>query len=84
MVSNNRRSAQVINDHLPIEEASGEYRSDRRRFGKMAAIIQGVISESIFFIWAVTYLLKNQSYMYKTNDETDLRLLLIIRRVTVK
>jgi hypothetical protein len=29
MMSNNHRSAPVINDHLPIEEASGEYSSDR-------------------------------------------------------
>jgi hypothetical protein len=36
-----------------------------------------------FFIWGVTYLLKNQSCMYKT-DGWDLRLLLITRRVTVK
>jgi hypothetical protein len=39
MTSNNRRSAPVINDHLPIEEASGEYSSDRKKIKKVAAII---------------------------------------------
>jgi hypothetical protein len=47
MMSNNRRSAPVINDHLPIEEASGEYSSDRKNLGKMAAIILQVRSRSI-------------------------------------
>jgi hypothetical protein len=42
MMSYNRRSAQVINDHLPIEEVSREYSSDRRNLEKMAAIIQKV------------------------------------------
>jgi hypothetical protein len=44
MMINNRRLAPVINDHLPIEEASGEYNSDHR---KIAAIIQQVISSLI-------------------------------------
>jgi hypothetical protein len=39
MMSNNRRSTTVINDHLPIEEASGEYSSDRKRLEKMVAIV---------------------------------------------
>jgi hypothetical protein len=39
MMSNNRRSTTVINDHLLIEEASGEYSSNRKRFEKMAAIV---------------------------------------------
>ncbi len=34
MMNNNRRSAPVINDHLPIEEASGEYSSNRRKLEK--------------------------------------------------
>jgi hypothetical protein len=84
MMSNNRRSAPVINDHLPIEETSGDYSSDRKRLEKIAAIILNVTSRWISSPWGVTYLLKNQLYMYKTMDETDLRLLLIIRRVTVK
>jgi len=46
-MSNNRRSKTVINDHLPIEETSGEYCSDRRRHEKMAAIILQVTSRSI-------------------------------------
>jgi hypothetical protein len=44
MMSNNRRSTMVINDHLPIEETSGEYSSDRKRLKKMAAIILQVTS----------------------------------------
>jgi hypothetical protein len=47
MMSNNRRSTMVINDHLPIEETSGEYSSDRNRLKKMAAIILQVTSRSI-------------------------------------
>jgi hypothetical protein len=47
MMSNNCRSASVINDHLPIEEASGEYSSDRKKLEKMAAIILQVKSRSI-------------------------------------
>jgi hypothetical protein len=46
-MSNNRRSATVINDHLPIEEASGEYSSDCKKLEKMAAIILQVTSQSI-------------------------------------
>jgi hypothetical protein len=34
MMSNNRRSAPVINIHLPIEEASEEYCSDRKKLEK--------------------------------------------------
>jgi hypothetical protein len=44
MMSKNRRSASWINDHLPIEEASGEYSSDRRKLEKMSAIIQQVMT----------------------------------------
>jgi hypothetical protein len=47
MMSNNRRSTKVINDHLPIEETSGEYSSDRKRLEKMAAITLQVTSQSI-------------------------------------
>jgi hypothetical protein len=47
MMSNNHRSTLVINDHLLIEEASGEYSSDRRKLLKMAAIIQQVMSRLI-------------------------------------
>jgi hypothetical protein len=48
MMRNNRRLAPVINDHLPIEEASRDYSSDRKKLGKMAAIILQVTSRSIF------------------------------------
>jgi hypothetical protein len=47
MMSNNRRSTTVINDHLPIEETSGEYSSDRKSLEKMAAIILQETSKSI-------------------------------------
>jgi hypothetical protein len=48
MMSNNRRSTPVINDHLPIEEPSGEYSSDRKKLEKIAAIILQVMSRLIF------------------------------------
>jgi hypothetical protein len=57
----------MINDHLLIEEACGEYSSDCRKLEKIVAIIQQVVSID-FFIWGVTYLLKNQSYMYKIDE----------------
>jgi hypothetical protein len=44
MMSTNRRSALVINDHLQIEESSWEFSSERRKLKKMAAIIQQVTS----------------------------------------
>jgi hypothetical protein len=47
MMSNNRKSTIVINDHLPMEETSGEYSSDRKRLEKMAARILQVTSRSI-------------------------------------
>jgi hypothetical protein len=48
MMSNNCRSAPVINNHLPIEEASGDYSSDPKKLEKMAAIILQVTSQLIF------------------------------------
>jgi hypothetical protein len=39
MMSNNCRSAPVINDHMPIDEASKEYSSDCIKLEKMVAII---------------------------------------------
>jgi hypothetical protein len=47
LMRKNHRSAPVINDHLPIEEASGEYSSDSKKLDKMAAIILQVTSRSI-------------------------------------
>jgi hypothetical protein len=47
MMSNNRRSTTVINDHLLIEGTSGKCRSDRKRLEQMAAIILQVMSRSI-------------------------------------
>jgi hypothetical protein len=44
MMSNNRRSAPVINDQLLLEETSGDYSSDRKRLEKSAAIILQVTS----------------------------------------
>jgi hypothetical protein len=46
-MSNNSSSAPMINDHLPIEEASGKYSSDHRKPEKMVAIIQQVTSQLI-------------------------------------
>jgi hypothetical protein len=61
-MSNNRRSAPVINDHLPIEEASGEYSSDRKKLEKIGGNHLASNVTIDFIIWGVTYLLKNQSY----------------------
>ncbi len=47
LMSNNCRSEPVINDHLPIEEASGEYSSDCKKLEKMATIILQVTSQLI-------------------------------------
>jgi hypothetical protein len=47
MMRNNCRLAPVINDHLSIKEASGEFSSDHRKPVKMAAINQQVTSRSI-------------------------------------
>jgi hypothetical protein len=55
----------MINDFLPIEEASGEYSSDRRKLFKNGGNYPANKVTIDFFIWGVTYLLKNQSY--KTN-----------------
>jgi hypothetical protein len=47
MMSNNRKSTTVINDHFLIEETSGEYSSDHKRLEKMVAIILQVTSRLI-------------------------------------
>jgi hypothetical protein len=54
---------------MPIEEAGREYSSDHKKLQKMAAIILQVTSQSISSSgeWGVTYLLKNESYKYKTD-----------------
>jgi hypothetical protein len=67
MMGNNRRSTMVINDHLPIEETSGEHSSDRKRIKKNGGNHPASNVTIDFFIWGVTYLLKNRSYMYKTD-----------------
>jgi hypothetical protein len=52
MTNNNRRSAPVINDHLPIEEAIGEYSSDRKtRTNGDNQPASNVTMD--FFIWGV-------------------------------
>jgi hypothetical protein len=83
MISNNRSSALVINDHLPIEEASQEYISDRRKLYKNGGNHLASDVMIIFFIWGVTYLLK----IYKT-DGWDWSAVATVathlRRVTVK
>jgi hypothetical protein len=67
MMSNNRRSAPVINDHLPIEEASGEYSSDHKKLLKNGGNHPASNVTIDFFVWGVTYFLKNRSYTYKTD-----------------
>jgi hypothetical protein len=66
MMSNNRRSAPVINDHLPIEkeaESTVLIAETRGNDGNHPASDIRID----FFIWGVTSLLKNQSYMHKTD-----------------
>jgi hypothetical protein len=60
MMSNNP----VINDHLPMEEASGKYNSNRKARKKGGNHPASNIAID-FFIRGVTYLLKNQSFMFK-------------------
>jgi hypothetical protein len=67
MTSNNRRTAPVINAHLPIGEASEEYSSDRKKTQKNGGNQSASNVTINFLIWGVTYILKNRSYMYK-ND----------------
>ncbi len=82
-MSYNRRSTPVINDHLLIEEVIGEYSSDCWKLEQIAAIIQQVMSRSISSSGEEhTYWTINRTCT-KPMDETDLQLLLIIRRVTV-
>jgi hypothetical protein len=57
----------VINDNLAIEEASGKYSSDKRKLEKTRGNHPASNVMIDFFICGVTYLLKNQSYMYKTD-----------------
>jgi hypothetical protein len=44
VMSNSRRSAPKIIAHLPIDQAGGRYCYDRRKFEKVAEIIQQVTS----------------------------------------
>jgi hypothetical protein len=67
MMSNNRRLTMVINDYLLIEETSGEYSSDRKILKKNGGNHPASNVTINFFIWGVTYLLKNRSYLYKTD-----------------
>jgi hypothetical protein len=57
----------VINDYLPIEDTSGEYSSDCKILKKNGGNHPASNITINFSIWGVTYLLKNQSYMYKTD-----------------
>jgi hypothetical protein len=67
MMSNSRRSPPVINAHLPITEAGRSYFSDCRKLEKNGGNhpLSNITLE--FFIQGVTYLLKNESYMYSTD-----------------
>jgi hypothetical protein len=62
MLSNNCRSAQVINAYLPIGKSGGEYSSDHR---KLKTWWQHPANNFIldFFIWGVTNLFKNQAHV---------------------
>jgi hypothetical protein len=66
MMSNNRRSALEINAHLLIEETCGEF-YDCRKLEKITGDYPPRNVTLDFFNWGFTTLLKNQSYMYKTN-----------------
>jgi hypothetical protein len=67
MMSNSHRSSPVINAHLPIDQAGISYYSDRRKCLKNGGDhpISNIKLE--FFIQGVTYLLKNESYLYNTD-----------------
>jgi hypothetical protein len=54
MMSNNRISAPVINDHLPMEEACGEYSSNHRKLKKTGNNHPASNVTINFFIWEVT------------------------------
>ncbi len=69
MTSNNRRSAPVMDDHLPIEEASGGHNSNRRNFAKKVGYYPASNVTLDFFIWVETYLCT------KPIDKANLRLL---------
>ncbi len=64
MMSNSRRSSLVINVHLPIDQAGGSYCFDHKKVKRNGDNhpISNITPE--FFIQGVTYLLKNESYMY--------------------
>jgi hypothetical protein len=72
LMSNNCRLAPVINDHLPKGEGSGEYSFDRRKLEKNYGNHPASNITIDFFIWGVTYLLKNQLYMYRPIKEIEL------------
>jgi hypothetical protein len=67
MMSNSRRSSPVINSHLPIDQAGGSYCSDRRELKNFGIHPVSNITLEFKFIQEVTYLLKNESYMYSTD-----------------
>jgi hypothetical protein len=67
MMSNSLRSSPVINAHLPRDQAGISYCSDRKKVWKNGGNhpVSNITPE--FFIQGVTYILKNESYMYSTN-----------------
>jgi hypothetical protein len=86
MVSNSLRSSPVINAHLPIDQAGRITVLIKKKVWKNGG--NHPLSEITpeFFIQGVTYLLKNESYMYSTyrREWSVIVTVLIIRRVTVK
>jgi hypothetical protein len=67
MMSNSRRSSLVINVHLPIDQAGRSYCFDRKKVLKNGDNHPESNIMPEFFIQGVTYLLKNESYMYSTD-----------------
>jgi hypothetical protein len=63
MMSNSRRSSPVINAHLPIDQAGGSYCFNLKNGSNHP--VSNITLE--FFFQGVTYLLKNESYMYSTD-----------------
>jgi hypothetical protein len=67
MMSKSRRSSLVIDAHLPIDQAGGKllFRSQKVSKNGDNHPVSNITLE--FFIQGVTYLFKNESYMYSTD-----------------
>jgi hypothetical protein len=82
LASDSRRSTLVISDHWPIDQAGGNTILIAERNGDNHPASKITLE---FFIWGVTYHLKNESLYTCTTplERNYLRLFFIIRRVTV-